>query len=142
MKLELSCIVCGTKFLRKPSEVLRGRNKYCSKKCSIHTALRNRNQTGEKNPNWKGGIRTWKPTTEYLKDKQRVYREKFPDKKYCHSLISDYIRNGWLTKKPCEKCGKEKTEAHHEDYSKPLDINWLCKSCHMKRHKELKKELL
>ena len=138
MKIKLHCLVCGTEFLRKPSEVLRGRNKYCSKKCAIHTALVNRDQTGNKNPNWKDGIRSWKPTKEYLKNKQKVYRERFPNKKYAHQLISDYIRNGWLTKKSCEKCGEIKAEAHHEDYSKPLDIQWLCKKCHMARHKELR----
>lgn len=35
----------------------------------------------------------------------------------------------------CSKCGvKCKPEAHHPDYSKPLDVIWLCKSCHENVH--------
>jgi hypothetical protein len=31
---------------------------------------------------------------------------------------------------PCSVCGAEPTEAHHQDYAKPLDVQWLCKSHH------------
>lgn len=31
----------------------------------------------------------------------------------------------------CESCGVESNvQAHHEDYRKPLDVQWLCKRCH------------
>lgn len=41
--------------------------------------------------------------------------------------------------KRCYRCGMEaKLLAHHEDYSLPLSISWLCRSCHGKRHDELK----
>ena len=36
--------------------------------------------------------------------------------------------------KTCEKCGaKGKLEADHSNYKKPLDVTWLCPSCHHKR---------
>jgi len=28
-------------------------------------------------------------------------------------------------------------EAHHDDYSKPLDIQWMCTSCHKRHHAKL-----
>lgn len=37
----------------------------------------------------------------------------------------------------CEECEKKcKPHGHHEDYSKPLEVNWLCTTCHSERHKE------
>ncbi len=37
----------------------------------------------------------------------------------------------------CEECGlKKKLYRHHEDYSKPLEIDWLCKKCHLALHKK------
>jgi hypothetical protein len=40
----------------------------------------------------------------------------------------------------CEACGiRVPLEAHHEDYSKLLEVRWLCRPCHRKRHVELKK---
>ena len=41
------------------------------------------------------------------------------------------LRRNEIQKKHCEKCGKEKVEMHHADYSEPLKIVWLCKRCHM-----------
>lgn len=37
----------------------------------------------------------------------------------------------------CDGCGLEKKlYRHHEDYSKPLEITWLCKKCHLALHKK------
>jgi len=48
-----------------------------------------------------------------------------------------------LKKQPCEypNCGKLKTEAHHFDYSKPLEVNWLCKKHHAEFHSKDKKPI-
>ena len=56
-----------------------------------------------------------------------------------HLMVTLAIRHGDL--KPseyCDNCGKLATDrqldAHHEDYSKPLDVTWLCRSCHSYHH--------
>jgi ribosomal protein S27AE len=40
------------------------------------------------------------------------------------------INAGRLSRQPCETCGAPETEAHHDDYSQPLAVRWLCKKCH------------
>lgn len=47
------------------------------------------------------------------------------------------IQRGKLLKKPCERCGDVNAQAHHEDYSKPLDVIWLCPFHHMEAHGRL-----
>lgn len=46
------------------------------------------------------------------------------------------VREGRLVRLSCEDCGNgdAQTEGHHEDYSKPMEVIWLCKKCHIKRH--------
>lgn len=60
-------------------------------------------------------------------------------KKRCHYAISDAIRKGKMVRgEICECCQIHgKMEAHHEDYDKPLEVVWLCKSCHVKRHRKI-----
>lgn len=47
------------------------------------------------------------------------------------------IRNGSLVRKPCEVCGEPRTHAHHEDYSRPLDVRWLCPVHHGLEHRRV-----
>lgn len=50
------------------------------------------------------------------------------------SIAGVYKRRGKLIPAPCEKCGTAKTEMHHDDYAKPLDVRWLCRPCHLDHH--------
>ena len=49
------CQNCGKEFLVLPSKIKIGGGKFCSKKCFGEWT--SKNKRGEKNPNWKGGIR-------------------------------------------------------------------------------------
>lgn len=49
-------------------------------------------------------------------------------------LTNNAVRDGRLKRQPCEVCGSEKVHAHHRDYSKPLDVIWLCARHHHKMH--------
>lgn len=44
------------------------------------------------------------------------------------------IVSGKLVRQPCEVCGAVKVHAHHDDYSKPLAIRWLCQKHHREHH--------
>ena len=60
-----------------------------------------------------------------------------PDYRNAHNIAGRAIAKGMLVRQPCCRCGKTPVEAHHEDYSKPLDVTWLCLKCHGARHREL-----
>lgn len=44
-----------------------------------------------------------------------------------------YQRRGKLKPKPCEVCSKP-AQKHHDDYTKPLVVRWLCRECHLFLH--------
>lgn len=62
-----------------------------------------------------------------------------PKKYKARIAISHATRDGKVVRpNNCESCFAEcKPEAHHSDYSKPLDVDWLCKKCHTELHKEV-----
>ena len=68
---------------------------------------------------------------------QREWRSRNKDKTTAHRIISDSVKSG-VMKKPvtCERCGSKSDHihAHHYDYSKPLSVIWMCRSCHSKLH--------
>jgi hypothetical protein len=80
--------------------------------------------------------------TDACKESQRKsgkkYRECNTVKRAAHILVGNYVRDGKLIKSElCEDCGgKDSIHGHHDDYSRPLDVRWLCSSCHRKWHKE------
>ena len=53
---------------------------------------------------------------------------------------SNAIRDGRLIRpESCSACKKScKPEAHHDDYSNPLSVRWLCRSCHCKHHQKVR----
>ena len=69
------------------------------------------------------------------------YRRNNPEKYKAHNLVSYAVKNGRLSPQFCECCGEEKTEAHHDDYSKPLEVRWLCHKCHMEWHANKRNEV-
>ena len=61
-----------------------------------------------------------------------------PQKRQAHIALGNAVKRGRVEKpEECELCGDKPTriEGHHHDYSKPLDVVWLCKPCHMLEHK-------
>ena len=63
---------------------------------------------------------------QIVSERKRVYREKWPEKKRAQDKVHAAVARGKLIKQPCEICGSKVVQAHHEDYSKPLDVIWLC----------------
>lgn len=65
----------------------------------------------------------------------RKWRQSNLKKRAAHILVGNAIRDGKLIKKPCEGCGSNRSHAHHDDYSKPLEVRWLCAKHHAEHHK-------
>ena len=53
----------------------------------------------------------------------------------CRAYFNVYLRRGSIKRQPCVKCGK-KAQAHHPDYSKPLQVVWLCRPHHLELHRQ------
>jgi len=64
------------------------------------------------------------------------YRIKYPEKQRARQIIQARLRRGTMKAGIC-KCGRDDTQAHHSDYSKPLEVVWLCSSCHGEEHTKL-----
>lgn len=69
---------------------------------------------------------------KYLKK----HRKNFPEKDKARRLLNQTIRNNKIIRPgKCSKCNKICIpDAHHEDYSRPLDVVWLCRQCHRQLH--------
>lgn len=80
-------------------------------------------------------IRKSKARAEYLAAKRALYHSgDVPTK--ARILVARAIRAGVLERPTeCSRCGHEcKPEGHHIDYSRPLDVEWLCQPCHYAAH--------
>jgi len=69
--------------------------------------------------------------TEYKRDWWRKNKDRLKVK----DAVRYAVKTGKLVKTPCEVCGEEKVEGHHPDYSRPLDVVWLCRQHHLEIHK-------
>jgi len=62
----------------------------------------------------------------------RRYASRNPEKRRAWNRVFHAVERGHMQKPDrCSECGKTgRLEAHHEDYSKPLEVEWLCRKCH------------
>jgi hypothetical protein len=111
--MRLGWVVGDEEHLRRSSEVLRDLNS---------------TNIGSNNPNWKGGVT--KEPGRYA----RRFKKKFPEKYRAHCLIHYHVKKGNIKRKPCVVCGDVNSFAHHEDYTKPLEVVWLCRKHHREKH--------
>lgn len=74
-------------------------------------------------------MRERRPKHSELSENQRL-------RAVARAYANVYQRRGKLIPRPCEKCGAEQVQKHHHDYSKPLEVVWLCQPCHLAAHKK------
>ena len=70
---------------------------------------------------------------------RQKYRRSNRRKILANVLVHNALKSGKISKPDhCTKCFKKGiVEAHHTDYSKPLDVVWLCVCCHKRAHRIL-----
>jgi hypothetical protein len=88
-------------------------------------------------------LRRWRKKNPEKFSKQhkrnsKKYREKHIKKCDAGHKLRYAIATGKIKRQPCEICENPKTQGHHEDYDKPLDVRWLCDKHHKEEHKKKK----
>lgn len=74
------------------------------------------------------------------REAKEAWHRRHPEKRAAHLAVRNAVETGRLLRGPCEKCGRSETQAHHADYSKPLDVVWLCSTHHALIHRQLRTE--
>ena len=127
-----NCIKCGIKkildsFYTHP-KMKDGHLGKC-KDCCRKDSLNNRHNNIER-------VRAYdrKRGTRQTYVDTKLYRELFPLRYKATNAVNNAVRDGKLTKpNRCEICKKRRrVEGHHNDYSKPLKVVWVCKPCHIR----------
>lgn len=69
----------------------------------------------------------------------KIDRARYPTKHRARMAVSAAVRRGKLIRPTeCSNCPASGVpiEGHHADYSKPLDVDWLCRKCHRAIHNQ------
>lgn len=116
------CQLCGLEFSAIVYEVSRGGGKFCSRNCQRAFQARENAEAmrvdltrAERTQRWKRSV----PAEVHA----------------AHDAVETAIANGSLVRQPCERCGAIRVDAHHDDYSKPLSVRWLCRGHHLEHHR-------
>lgn len=75
-------------------------------------------------------------------ERNKLYAERHPDRAAAKAAVAAAVRSGTLKRAPCEVCGNKPSHGHHDDYSRPLDVMWLCRTHHGERHRLLNRGLV
>lgn len=73
----------------------------------------------------------------YMRTWRKSHLDKRSQQTNARNVANVYHSRGKLAEpKACSSCGVEgqKFHKHHEDYSQPLAVTWLCRACHMLAH--------
>jgi len=78
----------------------------------------------------------WKPTKERRLAIVRRYHERNAHKNHARQAVRFALKTGKLVRQPCEVCGLADSQAHHPDYSRKLEVRWLCRKHHWELHRK------
>lgn len=127
------CKICNSKYFRS----YRKQPKVIEARKVEHKEYRERNieNLNRKSREYK------RNNPEKVRIDARKYGKRHPERVTAHNKVRHAIEKGILKREPCIICGENNAEGHHDDYSKPLKVTWLCKKHHTDLHNK-KLELL
>lgn len=139
------CNICG----ERPRSKNQGTCSPC--RWAKHKAKENERR---KTPERRQQVNQWKRTRTISTEAKRTdircrkrYSQKYPEKEKAKRKLNWEITMGRIIRPElCSVCGKSEhrrdgrslIQAHHDDYSKPLEVKWLCVQCHKDHHRAMK----
>ncbi|WP_143324344.1 hypothetical protein [Caulobacter sp. FWC2] len=144
---ERKCRKCGQVFSPRPWQIAKSDHtcRICTNARDAAAKLRYSRKPDRRvsrNPERQAAYQAAYDATPESKAKRAVYRaarrvrdDDFQRKLAVRAQTRRAIRSGHLVRQACEVCGASDVEAHHDDYSRPLSVRWLCTTHHREHHK-------
>ena len=79
--------------------------------------------------------RSWRKDADKYRARRKIYYKDY--QRLAHGKVFKAIARGDLVRPNiCSNCSGSDSPiiAHHDDYSKPLEVRWICESCHADHH--------
>lgn len=80
----------------------------------------------------------YKERDETAVQRAAAWKKRNPHKKAAHDAVYYALKTGEIVRGTCEVCGNTDVEAHHTDYTRPLDVRWFCITHHSSHHVNLR----
>jgi hypothetical protein len=137
MAAEKSCMKCGeTKPLAEfyPHKAMADGHLNKCKACAKADVAAHRSANLEKVRAYDRSRSNLPHRVALRKEVTTRWREEHPDRWAAQVAVGNAIAQGKLHKEPCLVCDNPEVEGHHYDYSKPLEVMWLCVEHHRQLH--------
>jgi len=142
--LRSACKNCTNRMARENYPLFKGKRNINMRKhyeenkkqYQITHAIYRRSENGkEKNNKARLRFLATEEGRESMRKSYKKWTANNKEKIKTHWVVQSALRSKKIKRQSCELCREIKSEAHHEDYSKPLDITWLCRDHHKERHR-------
>lgn len=131
------CNTCDTEKPREEFHIRKASKDGLSPKC--RTCAKAYDDARANDPHRVAARFAYSKTERGMEAKNRgsaAWVKRHPKKRAAHIWIGNAVRDGKITKKPCEICGAtDRIHGHHDDYDKIYDVRWLCSEHHREWHK-------
>ncbi len=122
--------------MRNKENFRRWQNEY-NKKPEVRKKRRAIIRKSISRPEYKERQKTyWKKWYSENKERVTAQRKLSYVKNRARRKLTYYLSIGEIKRLSCEVCGNPKSEGHHEDYTKPLEVKWLCRKHHSFIHRK------